>query len=156
MATDDELFDDLVERDLFVELVADGCNEISAGFEVGWTPARTARNLADPAFREIVETAKLRADGSIERALFKLAKGGNLGAMQMWLYNRQPERWKDVKRIEVKQDTTFLVSLVESTKRAVMEMLGEHGPGALQPSFAGAIEAKALDIDLSEQPESDD
>ena len=141
MAGDDELFNDIVERDLFVELVADGVPELNAGFEVGWTPSQTKRNMADPVFREIVQAAKERADGTIEAALFRLAKAGNLGAMQMWLYNRSPERWKDVKRIEVKNDTTINLGIVASTKQAVLEMLHEQGAASLQPPTMRAIEA---------------
>lgn len=147
MAGNDELFNDIVERDLFVELVADGIPELNAGFEVGWTPSQTKRNLADPAFREIVDTAKERADGTIEAALFRLAKAGNLGAMQMWLYNRSPERWKDVKRIEVKNDTTINLGIVASTKQAVIEMLRENGAASLQPPVVRAIETSARDTD---------
>jgi len=141
LAGDDELFNDIVERDLFVELVADGVPELNAGFEVGWTPSQTKRNMADPVFREIVQAAKERADGTIEAALFRLAKAGNLGAMQMWLYNRSPERWKDVKRIEVKNDTTINLGIVASTKQAVLEMLHEQGAASLQPPTMRAIEA---------------
>jgi len=147
LAGDDELFNDIVERDLFVELVADGVPEINAGFEVGWTPSQTKRNLGDPVFREIVEAAKERADGTIEAALFRLAKAGNLGAMQMWLYNRSPDRWKDVKRIEVKNDTTINLGIVASTKQAVMEMLRENGAESLQPPVVRAIETTGSEID---------
>lgn len=145
MAGNDELFNDIVERDLFIELVADGIPELNAGFEVGWTPAQTKRNLGDPVFREIVEAAKERADGTIEAALFRLARAGNLGAMQMWLYNRSPERWKDVKRIEVKNDTTINLGIVASTKQAVIEMLNEKGAASLQPAVFRAIESTATD-----------
>ena len=149
MSNDDELFNDIVERDLFVELVADGVSEINAGYEVGWTPAQTRRNLADPMFKEIVETARDRADGTIEAALFKLAKGGNLGAQQMWLYNRKPAAWKDVRRIEVKNETTINLGVVQSTKQAVLEMLASHGPGALQPSYdPPALETPIIDAEV--------
>ena len=149
MAGDDELFNDIVERDLFVELIADGVPEINAGYEVGWTPTQTRRNLADPAFKEIVEAARDRADGTIEAALFRLAKGGNLGAMQMWLYNRKPADWKDVRRIEVKTDTTINLSVVQSTKQAMLEMLAAHGAGALQPAYQPpALEEAIIDAEV--------
>lgn len=147
MTGDNELFNDIVERDLFVELVADGIPELNAGFEVGWTPSQTKRNMADPVFREIVDAAKERADGTIEAALFRLAKAGNLGAMQMWLYNRSPERWKDVKRIEVKNDTTINLGIVASTKQAVLEMLTENGAASLQPPMMRAIETTSREPD---------
>jgi len=143
----DELFNDIVERDLFIELVADGVPEVNAGYEVGWTPSQTRRNLGDPMFREMVEAAKTRADGTIETALFKLARAGNLGAMQMWLYNRTPDRWKDVRRIEIKNDTTINLGIVNSTKQAVLEMMREQGAAALQPAAMRAIEATSSEDD---------
>lgn len=154
MSGDDELFNDIVERDLFVELIADGVPELNAGYEVGWTPTQTRRNMADPVFREIVEAARDRADGTIEAALFRLAKAGNLGAMQMWLYNRKPANWKDVRRIEVKNETTINLSVVESTKQAVLEMLTTRGAGALQPAYEpAAIEAPIIDAEVVEDGE---
>ncbi len=133
MAEDtNKAFDDIVERDLFVELVADGTPEMLAGMEVGWTPRQTRLNLADPMFFEIVEAAKEMADGTIEHSLFVLAKKGNLGAIQMWLYNRQSGKWKDVKRIEVQSEHHHSVSLVSATKTALAELIREAGPAALQ------------------------
>ena len=148
MGAEDLLFDDIIERELFIELVADGASEINAGFEVGWTPNRTTRNLADPGFRECVEFAKNRANGTIEQAMFKLGKNGNLGAMQMWLYNRAPERWKDVRRIEVKNDTTINLGLVGATKQAIIELMRSGGPAALQPAPADdIIDGEVVDED---------
>lgn len=133
--SDDRLYHDIVERELFLIAVADGIPEENAGYEVGWTPTQTRRNLQDTEFAEMVDAARRRADGTIEAALFRLAKNGNLGAMQMWLYNRTPERWKDVKRIEVKNETTINVGVIASTKQAVLELLAETGPAALQPVY---------------------
>lgn len=156
MSTNDELFNDIVERDLFVELVADGVSEVNAGFEVGWTPAQTRRNMADPVFREVVDAARDRADGTMEKAMFDLGtKGKNLGAMQMWLYNRRPDRWKDVRRIEVKNETTINLGVVQSTKVAVMELLKERGALALQPAYDDIIDAEILDDDPTEAPPTD-
>lgn len=149
MADDtDALFGDIVERDLFVELVADGITPLNAGLEVGWTPRRTKRNMADPAFAEIVEAARARADGTIEKTLFEVAKKGNLGAIQMWLYNRRPNDWKDVKRIEVQSQSTVTIGVVGATKQAVLELMSEHGAQALQPG--GALDAPILDGEVIE------
>ena len=131
----DGTYDDIVERELFLICLADGIPEDLAGYEVNWTPAKVRRVLAEPDFAEMVDAAKSRADGTIEAALHKLGRNGNLGAIQMWLYNRNPERWKDVRRIEVKNELNVNLSLVASTKQAVLEMLREVGPAALQPSY---------------------
>lgn len=148
MSSTDRLFDDIVERDLFVELVADGVTELNAGLEVGWTPRQTRLNMADPNFAEIVEAAKGRADGTIEKTLYEVAKRGNLGAIQMWLYNRQPNRWKDVKRIEVQSEHTVTVGVIGATKQALLELMTEHGARALQPG--GALDTPIIDGEVIE------
>src|SRR5688572_25121088 len=110
--SEDKLFDDMIERDLFLVAVAEGIPEINAGLEVGWTPHQTLRNLADADFAALVELSKTQADGIIEKILFDQAKKGNMSAIQMWLYNRQSSKWKDVKRIEVNQTHKIEVGVV--------------------------------------------
>lgn len=152
--SDDRLFDDIVERELFLELVADGVTEVNAGFEVGWTPSRTRRNMADAQFRELVEAARDRADGTMEQVLFEMGKNKNFAAVQMWLYNRQPGRWKDVRRIEVHNELTVNLGLVASTKQSIIETIRERGAAALQPPAGlpsgpdlGIIDAEIVEDD---------
>lgn len=128
--------DTVLQRELFLLSVADGVPDDNAGYEVGWTPARLRRELADPDFREMVTAAKDRAIGTVEKALFDLAtKGKNLGAMQMVLYNLRADKWKDVRRIEVKNEHTVNGQIVVSTREAIMGHLKELGPAGLQPTY---------------------
>lgn len=136
---DNRLFDDIIEREMFVELLAGGVCSVNAGIQVGWTPSQTKRNLSDPGFKELVEAALERADGSIEEALYAIAKRGNLGAIQMWLLNRQPDRWRDVKRIEIKNDVTVSVGMIEAVKRGALDLLREQGVMAMQALDSGEI-----------------
>jgi hypothetical protein len=46
------------------------------------------------------EAAESEACGLVEDALFEAAQLGNVVACQVWLYNREPERWKDKRAIE--------------------------------------------------------
>lgn len=141
--SDDKLFDDIVERELFLELVADGMPVTSAGFECGWTPFQTRRNLADGSFAELVRFARTRAVDSVEHMLFKAAKKGNLSAMQMILYNERPDQWKDTKRIEVRSDININVTEIKAAKEVTLQLLKERGVLELQP---GGI----LDVESSE------
>lgn len=50
---------------------------------------------ADDDFARAVELAERRADEEVEDALYQAAISGNLTAIQVWLYNRWPDRWKD-------------------------------------------------------------
>lgn len=146
MATEDALFDDIVERDLFLELIADGVPPMLAGCEVSWTPRQTERNLRDPVFAEMVEAAMDRSIDSIELAMHRLAKKGNLGAMQMILYNRRPDRWKDLRRIEVKTETNVTITEIQAARYTAIELLRSHGVAALQPG--GALDV--IDVESSE------
>jgi len=139
---DNKVFDDIIQRELFFERIACGIHPVNAGIEAGWSPAQTKKKMAEPEFKELCEAALQRADASIEEALYAIASRGNLGAIQMWLYNRQPDRWRDVKRIEVRNDVTVSLGVVESVKRGAIELLREQGVGAMQ-AIGPVVEAEA-------------
>lgn len=140
----DATFDDMTSRQAFLDKVAAGTTPFNAGIEVGWTPAATKKNVADPEFAELISYAQQMADGNIEKKLHDIALKGNLGAIQMWLFNRRPEMWKDVKRIEVNQNVNVQLGVVHSVKEAAHELMRGHSIADLQRL---AIEATSSDDD---------
>jgi hypothetical protein len=140
---------DVEACETFLEYVRAGVQPLSAGLAVGWTPAKTRQMLKDNEFNQLVQDAFEQADESVEQALYRAAIGGNVSAMQMWLYNRRPERWRDTKRIEVKSETTINLGVVQSVKQAAAELLREHGTAALQPG--GALDL--IDAEVVEDAE---
>lgn len=140
-------FDEMMQLEQFIELVAHGISPVNAGIEVSWSPAKTKRMLADPEIAEMLAAARDRADGLIEKALFDCAARGNVSAIQMWLYNRQPDQWRDVKRIEVRSEHKVTVAAVESVKVGVLELIREHGVGAMQALNSGITDAEIVDTD---------
>jgi hypothetical protein len=70
---------------------------------------RRHRN-ADPEFAAAEQEAEMDATENIEDALYRAAIGGNVTAMQVWLYNRCPDRWRDRRN---------LGKLTDPTQRAV-------------------------------------
>ena len=132
-------FEGLMGRELFIELVANGVAPINAGIQVGWTPRQLKKELSDPDFKELCDAAQERLIGSVEETLVTVAKRGNVAAITMFLFNRAPERWKDVKRIEIKNDMTISMGMVASVKQGALELLREQGVGAIQ-----AIEASPI------------
>ena len=129
----DQTFEEMTARQEFIDKVSCGTSEFNAGIEVGWTPAKIRTMTADPDFRELVTFARELADGNVEGTLYRLARiKGNMAAIQMWLFNRRPDRWKDVKRIEVHADSTVRVEAVHSVKIGVLELLREHSIAELQ------------------------
>lgn len=139
-------FDGMTAELRFFELVAGGCPPINAAIEVGWTPARLRVMMKSPEFMELLNDAEMQAIGKVENALFVRACMGNVTAMQFYLLNRDPDRWRDVKRIEVKSDSTINLGTVASVKAAVLDLLKEQGAEAMQAvAHPKAIEATATD-----------
>lgn len=52
-----------------------------------------------PEFAKLVEKAELEANEPIEDALYQAALSGNVVALQVWLYNRMPDRWRDKRQV---------------------------------------------------------
>lgn len=129
----------------FLNLVSQGTPEVNAALEVGWTPRELKHRMADPDFEELVRSSMDIADGRIEEVLYEQARRGNFQAIQMWLYNRQKGRWRDVKKIEIDQTVTHNIALVATVKQAALAMLAEQGPMQLQGFHTKAIEATASD-----------
>lgn len=89
----DQTFEEMTARQEFIDKVSCGTSEFNAGIEVGWTPAKIRTMTADPDFRELVTFARELADGNVEGTLYRLARiKGNMAAIQMWLFNRRPDR----------------------------------------------------------------
>lgn len=132
----------------FMELVGTGITEINAALEVGWTIKDLNNYLQDPEVRDMIDAARAYADGRVEKILYDKALDGNMTAITMWLHNRQPGRWKDVRRIEVSGSTTVAVD-VSSVKEAALAMLAQVGPAATQalPAYIETTAREAVDAD---------
>lgn len=82
---------------------AEYCDKLRLGFRrgraaeaVGLARSTIARALrADPEFIAAVDLAEIEACEPVEDVLYQLAMKGNIVAIQIWLYNRNPDRWRD-------------------------------------------------------------
>lgn len=146
----DHAFDDAMQKELFLSLVAQGVAEPNAAFEVDWSPFKLRKILKDPEFRDLIRDARDRCDGDVQKAVHTAALKGNVSAQSLWLFNRQPALWRDVKRIEIRQDTTISIGAVNSYKEAALQLLREQGVGAIQALGPGStiIEVEARDDDV--------
>lgn len=136
---------ELLQIEEFLNLVSQGTPELNAALEVDWRPKKLKAMLADPEFAALVDAAKSTMDGKVEQVLGQMALNGHFLAIQMWLYNRDPGRWKDVKKIQVDSTVTHNVALVGVAKEAALAMLKERGAIGLQAFHA--IETTARDAD---------
>jgi hypothetical protein len=135
----DTVFEEMTAKEEFLTLIAQGVAPINAGIQVSWSPAKTRAMLRDAEFAEMVKDMQDCADGEIVQALFSRAKLGNVSAIQMWLFNRKPDEWRDVKRIEVRSEHKVQIGMVESTKAAVLDLLRDQGVGAMQALGPGTV-----------------
>lgn len=141
-----DLFDEMVEVERFLELVAVGVAPVNAGIEVGWSPQRTKAHMKDPDFADMVDGALERANASMEQALYAKGMAGNVTAQMWWLMNRAPDRWRDVKRIEVRTEHKVSLTAVESVKAGVLQLIREQGVGAMQAlEDPGIIDADVVE-----------
>jgi DNA-binding XRE family transcriptional regulator len=77
-----------------------------------------------PEFVKLREQAEMERIGQVENALFKAAIGGNVVAIQVFLYNRDPEHWRDRRNI---QHSGGVSLTVEQARKIVDDFLGGAG-----------------------------
>lgn len=142
--------DEILQREMYLELRKDGVGPIEAGIQVDWTPAKTRQTLADPEFARLVKDSMQRLTETVVHSLIRQARKGNMAAIQMFLYNRDPENWKDRKMINVSGEITTITRVeIGVTKTAVLELLAERGVGALQPPVMGEL-GSVIDVESEE------
>ena len=93
----------------FLDLLRSGTRRCAAARAVGIDRSTAYRHSRDdPDFAAAVEEAETEANEVVEDALFKAAtEGGNVTAMQVWLYNRCPDRWQDRRSVKVSATATL-------------------------------------------------
>jgi predicted DNA-binding protein (UPF0251 family) len=91
----------------FLRLVKEeGMKRTNAIQEVGITRCTLADHLQkEPHFRDALEQAEMDQEKNhnekVEDALFDAAESGNVTAIQVYLYNRVPERWADKRNLQL-------------------------------------------------------
>lgn len=103
-------------RMAFIEAIEGGMRRGVAARKIGVHPNTIIRWMAQsPKFKEAVDAAERIANDHIEDALYEAAVSGNVVAIQVWLYNRVPERWGDKRSVQVdaraRVETQHMVSL---------------------------------------------
>lgn len=130
----------------FFQLVQDGAGQLTSAFAVGWTPNKLKKLLADESFRQMMMEAVTQQVETVEEKLFDLARRGNMRAVEMFLYNRSPDRWSPpTQRVKVESTRRIQVEIVESAVEAARQLIRE--PGAIAALQQGAIETTATDDD---------
>lgn len=141
-------FDDLVARQNFLDRVSAGVPPRLAAIEVGWTPGRLRNLMKDRGWAILVEEAGMLVNDSVEAVLVEKALKGYEWAVKLWLFNRQPDRWREQKHVKVESTEDVSPSVIAATREAVREgilaavMGGREGVATVQRA---AIEARVVD-----------
>ena len=72
-----------------------------------------AYRKAHPEFGKAEEEAELYAQEQVENALYQAASSGNVPAMVFYLSNRKPDKWKNLKKRDVKLEMGRLADEIE-------------------------------------------
>lgn len=139
---------EIVQTDKFLERIREGCGQLNAAIEVGWTPAGLRQRMKDPEFFDLVQMSEERSLEDVEEVLHRKAKDGNIRALQMVLYNRRGHRWKDVRHIKVERKDALDPGVVLSVKAALAESLrsGSLAVAELQPAVGEIIDVPSEEV----------
>ena len=86
----------------YLDLIGRGDRRMASARAVGVDPRTVRRHAAKSrAFREKRDDAEMAALERIEDTMYRRAQDGHVGAGIFVLCNRDPQKWRDVKAIEV-------------------------------------------------------
>jgi hypothetical protein len=87
---------DAARREIFLDLLRKGIRRTQACKKAGISrPTFNKCMNNNKKFAAEVAQAETDANELVEQAMFNSALKGNVTAQQVWLYNRDPERWSD-------------------------------------------------------------
>ncbi len=103
---------------LILQLAGLGKTDVEIADEVG-IGITTLKKLkgAHPDFAAAIKDAKTVADRLVEGSLFEQALAGSTTAAIFWLKNRQPEKWRDVHKIDVTGEIKLVLPTLQEAKR---------------------------------------
>lgn len=88
--------------ELYLSALAQGQRRGVAARAAGVTRDTIVRwRRLDPDFAAAAEEAELDAHEQVEDALYQAAVSGNVTAIQVYLYNRLPDRWRDQRNLNI-------------------------------------------------------
>jgi hypothetical protein len=92
-----------IKKAKFLELLSEGSRRGAAAKSIGISRQIITEFAKDnEEFRNAIDEAEMDANEVVEDALYKAACKGNVVAIQVWLYNRVPDKWTDKRNVEVR------------------------------------------------------
>jgi len=116
---------DSIKKDAYLALLGQGHTRGLAASLVGIHRATVSTHMKkDRGFAEAVSEAESDAIGKVENALFEAATSGNVTAIQVYLYNRDPKRWTDRRSVRLAGEGGGPIEVRESdAKSKLLQML---------------------------------
>jgi hypothetical protein len=127
---------ELTEKRMFLEKLQAGYGAHRAGQAIGWSPQHTDKVMREPDMVQLMDIINNMLDEDVERGIYIAARSGNVTAGMFWVLNRQPEKWRDTKKIVIERSDKVSVEIVHSVKQSALELLRAAGVQALQPGGA--------------------
>jgi hypothetical protein len=132
---DDEIFE-------FFTKVAEDYGPWEVGLNLGWSPMKIGRFLAEPERQAILSALRERDIDTVERAVKREARNGNMVAAKMLLYSHAAHRgWSDTRHVKVdtREQQEIIISVRAGLERATSQLVADHGEdgvAALQAAYA--------------------
>ena len=90
------------KKQIYLDLIREGKGRVLAAREIGVNIKTVDRHMAsDSDFKKAVSLSETEVNQKVENALYEAAVSGNVTAIQVWLYNRDPKRWADRRNIQL-------------------------------------------------------
>jgi hypothetical protein len=115
---------------------------VADDMDFSWRTIKEHLN-ADDEFRDLVEDAQATATAAIEDVLYKEAKGGNLGAVKMWLANRGVN-WRDERDRTAGQSGPGEISVTVNLVAALREAMAQDDTRAAAIQMARELPAASV------------
>jgi len=116
-------FDD-IKKKAYLDHISNGHTRGHAATLIGMHRSTIVDHMkADKEFAEAVSDAELDAIGKVVNALHEAAVRGNVTAIQVFLYNRDPVNWKDKRNIQLGGLDGGPVKVEHDAKGKLLEIL---------------------------------
>lgn len=115
---------DSIKKASYLEHLSNGHARGYAATLVGVHRSTIADHMkADKEFARAVSEAESDAIGKIENALYEAANSGNITAIQVFLYNRDPRRWADRRNIRIGGEGGGAIPIEINAKGKLLSLL---------------------------------
>lgn len=128
---------DTIKKDAYLAKLRCGGRRMASAREVGVDPRTVEKHMQKyPSFAEEVSRAEMEANQHVEHALFNAALSGNTTAIQVWLYNRSPDRWADKRQLEHSgpKGGAIPLAVMEMTDEQLLAIASGSGEGSTAPA----------------------